>query len=92
MMSNKQKSAQSADEQTGPHHVRRARAASLAVDLVETLQSRIKDGTYAPGMRMPTEAEIMAEHGVNRTVVRKPFPLAAGASGGYPARYWQLCQ
>jgi DNA-binding FadR family transcriptional regulator len=44
---------------------------SLAVDLVETLQSRIKDGTYATGMRMPTEADIMAEHGVSRTVVRE---------------------
>lgn len=54
---------------TAPRTPRKSR--SLAVDLVETLQSRIKDGTYAPGMRMPTEAEIMAEHGVSRTVVRE---------------------
>lgn len=47
------------------------RSRSLAVDLVDTLQARIKDGTYATGMRMPTEAEIMAEHGVSRTVVRE---------------------
>jgi GntR family transcriptional repressor for pyruvate dehydrogenase complex len=44
---------------------------SLAVELVSTLQARIKDGTYAAGMRMPTEAEIMQEHGVSRTVVRE---------------------
>lgn len=52
-----------------PRTLRKSR--SLAVDLVETLQSRIKDGTYATGMRMPTEADIMAEHGVSRTVVRE---------------------
>ena len=28
---------------------------SLAVQLVSTLQARIKDGTYLAGMRMPTE-------------------------------------
>ena len=44
---------------------------SLAVQLVSTLQARIKDGTYVVGMRMPTEAEIMVEHGVSRTVVRE---------------------
>lgn len=47
------------------------RSRSLAVDLVDALQARIKDGTYATGMRMPTEAEIMVEHGVSRTVVRE---------------------
>ena len=44
---------------------------SLAVELVCTLQARIKDGTYVAGMRMPTEAEIMVEQGVSRTVVRE---------------------
>lgn len=52
-----------------PRTLRKSR--SLAVDLVETLHSRIKEGTYTTGMRMPTEAEIMAEHGVSRTVVRE---------------------
>ena len=55
--------------QQAPRTMRKSR--SLAVDLVDTLQARIKDGTYATGMRMPTEAEIMAEHGVSRTVVRE---------------------
>ena len=44
---------------------------SLSVELVSMLQARIKDGTYAAGTRMPTEAEIMVEHGVSRTVVRE---------------------
>ena len=52
-----------------PRGLRKSR--SLTVDLVELLESRIKDGTYAKGMRMPTEAEVMAEHGVSRTVVRE---------------------
>jgi GntR family transcriptional regulator, transcriptional repressor for pyruvate dehydrogenase complex len=47
------------------------RSRSLAVDLVDTLHARINDGTYATGIRMPTEAEIMADHGVSRTVVRE---------------------
>lgn len=55
--------------QIAPRTQRRSR--SLAVDLVDTLQSRIRDGTYGAGLRMPTEAEIMAEHGVSRTVVRE---------------------
>jgi GntR family transcriptional regulator, transcriptional repressor for pyruvate dehydrogenase complex len=55
--------------QLAPRTLRKSR--SLAVELVETLQARIKDGTYAAGMRMPTEAEIMVEHGVSRTVVRE---------------------
>ncbi len=55
--------------QLAPRTMRRSR--SLAVDLVDTLQARIKDGTYTTGTRMPTEAEIMVEHGVSRTVVRE---------------------
>lgn len=49
----------------------RNKSRSLAVELVETLENRIKAGTYAAGARMPTEAEIMQEHGVSRTVVRE---------------------
>ena len=67
---NKNKSDSAANpEASSARPARRPR--SLAVDLVETLHSRIKDGTYAVGTRMPTEAEIMSEHGVSRTVVRE---------------------
>jgi DNA-binding FadR family transcriptional regulator len=43
----------------------------LALDLVEALGDRIRDGRLAPGEKLPTEAAIMQEHGVSRTVVRE---------------------
>lgn len=43
---------------------------SLAHDLVDALTQRIRAGTYALGSRLPTEAEIIDEFGVSRTVVR----------------------
>jgi GntR family transcriptional regulator, transcriptional repressor for pyruvate dehydrogenase complex len=49
--------------------IRRPR--NLAQELVETLTDRIRDGRLAPGEKLPTEAEIMAEQGVSRTVVRE---------------------
>ena len=47
------------------------RARNLAADLVESLGDRIRDGRLTPGVKLPTEAEIMGEHGVSRTVVRE---------------------
>jgi len=43
----------------------------LALDLVEALGDRIRDGRLVPGAKLPTEAAIMQEHGVSRTVVRE---------------------
>ncbi len=42
----------------------------LAHDLVDALGERIRRGTYPVGARLPTEAEIIDEFGVSRTVVR----------------------
>jgi DNA-binding FadR family transcriptional regulator len=42
----------------------------LAHGLVDALTDRIRVGTYALGSRLPTEAEIIDEFGVSRTVVR----------------------
>ncbi len=42
----------------------------LAHDLVDALGERIRTGIYAIGARLPTEAEIIDEFGVSRTVVR----------------------
>jgi GntR family transcriptional regulator, transcriptional repressor for pyruvate dehydrogenase complex len=42
----------------------------LAHDLVDALGERIRTGAYAVGARLPTEAEIIDEFGVSRTVVR----------------------
>jgi DNA-binding FadR family transcriptional regulator len=39
--------------------------------LVQALGDRVRDGTLAPGSKLPTEAAIVAEFGVSRTVVRE---------------------
>lgn len=44
---------------------------SLALTLVESLGDRIRDGRLQAGDKLPTEAAIMAEFGVSRTVVRE---------------------
>jgi GntR family transcriptional regulator, transcriptional repressor for pyruvate dehydrogenase complex len=44
---------------------------SLADDLVESIVDRIRDGRLATGTKLPTEAEVMAQHAVSRTVVRE---------------------
>jgi GntR family transcriptional regulator, transcriptional repressor for pyruvate dehydrogenase complex len=49
----------------------RRRPRSLALELVEVLGDRIRDGRLAAGDKLPTEAEFMAEFGVSRTVVRE---------------------
>jgi GntR family transcriptional regulator, transcriptional repressor for pyruvate dehydrogenase complex len=43
----------------------------LALDLVDALSARIADACLGPGARLPTEAALMAEFGVSRTVVRE---------------------
>lgn len=49
----------------------RRRPRSLALDLAETLGARIREERYAAGQQLPTEAAIVAEFGVSRTVVRE---------------------
>lgn len=44
---------------------------TLALELVDGLGDRIRDGRLSPGDKLPTEAEIMEEFGVSRTVVRE---------------------
>ena len=57
----------------------RRRPRTLALELVDALGDRIRDGRLAPGAKLPTEAEIMAEFGVSRTVVREAISkLQAG--------------
>ncbi len=43
----------------------------LAQELVQSLGDRIRDGSLAPGSKLPTEAALMSEYGVSRTVVRE---------------------
>lgn len=47
------------------------RPRTLALELVEAFGDRIREGRIAPGDKLPTEAEIMVEFGVSRTVVRE---------------------
>lgn len=49
----------------------RRRPRSLAHDVVDALSGRIRDGSLVPGEKLPTEAAIMEEFGVSRTVVRE---------------------
>ena len=49
----------------------RRRPRTLALELVDGLGGHIRDGRFKPGDRLPTEAAIMAEYGVSRTVVRE---------------------
>jgi len=49
----------------------RRRPRTLALELVESLGDRIRDGRIATGDKLPTEAAIMGEFGVSRTVVRE---------------------
>ena len=47
------------------------RPRSLALALVDDLGDRVRDGRLPAGAKLPTEAEIMGEFGVSRTVVRE---------------------
>lgn len=49
----------------------RRRGRSLADGVVDDLGQRIRDGAIRPGDKLPTEAAIMTEWGVSRTVVRE---------------------
>ena len=49
----------------------RRRPRNLAQGLVESIGQRIRGGQIRPGDKLPTEAEIMREFGVSRTVVRE---------------------
>ncbi|WP_157271010.1 FadR/GntR family transcriptional regulator [Azohydromonas aeria] len=49
----------------------RRKPRSLAQELVDTLGERIRTGALPPGTKLPTEAAVMEEFGVSRTVVRE---------------------
>ena len=49
----------------------RRRTRSLAQDVIQRIEQRIQSGVLRPGDKLPSEAEIVREHGVSRTVVRE---------------------
>ena len=59
------------EAQDHPPRVVRRRPRNLAQALVDGLGERIRDGRLRPGGRLPTEATIMQEFAVSRTVVRE---------------------
>ena len=66
-------------EVAAPEAGPRRRLRSLAHELVEGIGSRIRNRILNPGDKLPTEAEIMREWGVSRTVVREALSkLQAG--------------
>jgi len=46
------------------------RGTSLISQLTDTLRDQIKTGRYAPGQMLPSETQLMNEHGVSRAVIR----------------------
>ncbi|MFO1287776.1 MAG: GntR family transcriptional regulator [Rubrivivax sp.] len=67
------------------------RPRSLAHELVESLGDRIRDGRLAAGEKLPTEAEIMAAHGVSRdSRARGAVEVAGGRPGAHAARHRHL--
>ena len=55
------------------------RTLSLTQQLVDQLTAQIRRGDIAPGAKLPTEAEIIAAHGVSRTVVREAMSRLTAA-------------
>ena len=49
----------------------RLRPKSLALGVVQALADRIRDGRLGPGAKLASEAQLMTEFGVSRTVVRE---------------------
>jgi GntR family transcriptional repressor for pyruvate dehydrogenase complex len=58
----------------------RRRLRNLAHELVEGIGTRIRDRALKPGDKLPTEAEIMREWGVSRTVVREAISKLQAAA------------
>ena len=62
------------------NEVVRRRPRSLAHDVVDGLSGRIRDGSLAQGEKLPTEAAIMEEFGVSRTVIREALSKMQASS------------
>jgi len=64
---------------SGSHSHPQRRPRNLALGLVDTMTARIREGHMRAGDKLPTEAAIMNEFGVSRTVVREALSkLQAG--------------
>jgi GntR family transcriptional repressor for pyruvate dehydrogenase complex len=64
----------------GAEGAQRRRLRNLASELVDGIGARIRERKLKPGDKLPTEAEIMREWGVSRTVVREALSKLQAAS------------
>ena len=58
----------------------RRRPKSLALGVVDELADRIRDGRLPPGGKLATEAALMGEFGVSRTVIREALSKMQASS------------
>lgn len=58
-------------DRSTPAEASRRKPRGLAHEIVDSLGQRIRAGRLVAGVKLPTEAEIMDEFGVSRTVVRE---------------------
>ncbi|MEO8079246.1 MAG: FadR/GntR family transcriptional regulator [Caldimonas sp.] len=58
----------------------RRRPRSLALSVVDSIAGRIRDGRLAPGAKLATEAALMGEFGVSRTVIREALSKLQAAA------------
>jgi GntR family transcriptional regulator len=49
----------------------------IYAQIADELRARIKSGKYGPGSKLPSEAELVAEHGVTRVTVRRALAVLA---------------
>jgi DNA-binding FadR family transcriptional regulator len=56
---------------------RRGRLGALSMQLSDTIQTRILDGTYLAETQLPSERKLEEEFGMSRTVVREAMKLLA---------------
>jgi DNA-binding FadR family transcriptional regulator len=75
-MSTKPKRALTRSAQKPPRKAGAVRG--LLGKIVQDIGLRIVDGTYAPGVALPTEPDLMVELDVSRTVLREAIKILAG--------------
>lgn len=61
-------------------------ARTLVVQVRDAIRASIQDGSFKPGDRLPTEAQMTIQHGVSRTVIREAIVMLKAAGLVDPRR------
>ncbi len=64
-------------KQTRPQTQRKQRAARVGDDVIERIKRLISDGTYRPGMQLPSERDLAIQLGVSRPSLREALRTLA---------------